>query len=127
MDLTRDPNEIARSAAEELRALNHLTIEPLAYRQPVRVHDTAMALRDLAARLQQTLGQMQSGLDQLVATGEVRLYDRSGDTLLERQLNVAEAVKVGMVAAAQLEGAMSAVARLTTGMARDEPEEDEEP
>ena len=127
MDLTRDPNEIARSAAEELRALNHLTGEPLAYRQPVRVHDTAMALRDLAARLQQTLGQMQSGLDQLVATGEVRLYDRSGDTLLERQLNVAEAVKVGMVAAAQLEGAMSAVARLTTGMARDEPEEDEEP
>lgn len=127
MDLTRDPNEIARSAAEELRALNHLTGEQLAYRQPVRVHDTAMALRDLAARLPQALQQMQSGLEQLVATGEVRLYDRSGDTLLERQRDVAEAVKAGVVAAAQLEGAMSAVARLTTGMARDEPEEDEEP
>ena len=127
MDLPRDPNEIARSAAEELRALNHLTGEQLAYRQPVRVHDTAMALRDLAARLPQALQQMQSGLEQLVATGEVRLYDRSGDTLLERQRDVAEAVKAGVVAAAQLEGAMSAVARLTTGMARDEPEEDEEP
>ena len=111
-----DPHDLVNAAAQQLRALNHLTINDGSYTQPVSVYDAALALRDLAAHLPQALAQLQSGLDQLVATGDTWLYDDTGDSVLERQMNVAQAVQVGTVAAAQLEGAMSAVARLTSGM-----------
>jgi hypothetical protein len=123
MDSLPEPHQLAHAAGQQERALNHRTITQGAYRAPVRVYDTALALRDLAQYLPQALEQLQSGLDQLVATGDVRLYDDSGDSVLERQMNVAQAVQVGAAAAAQLQGAMSAVARLTSGLGLREREE----
>ncbi|MCX5000900.1 hypothetical protein [Streptomyces longwoodensis] len=75
MDLNRTPPQIADTASEEIRALNHLTLTNIeqVYPQPATVSDTATALGLLLQRLPQTLDQLEAGLQLLDRSGKIRL------------------------------------------------------
>ena len=112
----REPARIADAAAEQVRALNLATLDADAYGDPAGVRETALSLRDLARWLPQAVHQLQAGLDTLELSGDVALVDDSGDTVIERQAGIAGAVRAAQSAIANLEGAMDAVARLTSGL-----------
>lgn len=73
MDLNRTPSQIANAAAEEVRALNHRTLDTKAFKQPGDVSDTAIAVASLLERLPQTLQQLEAGLVQLQHADAIRL------------------------------------------------------
>lgn len=75
MDLNRTPSQIGNAAAEEIRALNHRTLDPKAFTQPGDVSDVANAIGTLMQRLPQTLQQMEAGLRELAERGAVRMDD----------------------------------------------------
>jgi uncharacterized protein YicC (UPF0701 family) len=75
MDLNRTPAEIASAAAEEVRALNHRTLDPKAFTQPGDVSDVADAVATLVQRLPQTLQQLEAGLEALYDRDAIRLDD----------------------------------------------------
>lgn len=77
MDLSRDPSAIASAAAEEVRALNHRTLDPYAFRQPADVGDTAHHLDTLVDRLHQSLTQLRHGLEALGEQDAIRMDDGS--------------------------------------------------
>lgn len=63
MDLNREPQEIAYTAAEEIRALNHRTMPGQnAFPYPPDVSKTVLALVSMTERIPQTLAQLRSGL-----------------------------------------------------------------
>lgn len=77
MDLNRTPQQIAGAAAEEIRALNHRTIDdPGAFTTPADVSDTATAITSLVQRLPQTLKQLEDGLEHLHDSKQIRLANR---------------------------------------------------
>jgi hypothetical protein len=117
MDLDRTPSEIAIAAAEEIRALNHVTLNP-GCDNPAAVHDTAAALQTLAERLPQTLDHLGRQLQNMIEQGRVRLtVDSPGsDTVLERGNETADALKLARINASQLEDALAAVAQLTASL-----------
>lgn len=81
MDLNRTPSQIANSAAEEIRALNHRTLNTTAYTQPGDVSDAANAVATLLERLPQALEQLEAGLTQLQDANAIRLDTKPlGDT-----------------------------------------------
>lgn len=73
MDLNRTPAKIADAAAEEIRALNHRTLDPGAYEQPPEVSGAVSALMTLVQRLPQAVRQAQSGLMTLDDQNMIRL------------------------------------------------------
>jgi len=75
MDLNRTPSQIADATAEEVRALNHRTLDPKAYAQPGDVSDVANAVSALLQRLPQALEQMEAGLGALAGRGAIRMDD----------------------------------------------------
>lgn len=77
MDLSRDPSVIASAAAEEVRALNHRTLSPDAFRQPADAGDTAHHLATLIERLQQSLVQLCHGVEALEEKQAIRMDDGS--------------------------------------------------
>lgn len=81
MDLDRSPSQIANAAAEEIRALNHRTLNTQMYAQPADVSDTANAIATLLERLPQTLDQLEAGLLILQDGNKIRLDTKPlGDT-----------------------------------------------
>jgi hypothetical protein len=77
MDLNREPPEMARGAAEEVRCLNHRTINRGSYTYPGQVAVTAEGLRDMASRLPQALQQMRAGLAELERGAQIRMENGS--------------------------------------------------
>lgn len=81
MDLKRTPPAIGHAAAEEIRALNHRTLDPKAFTQPGDVSGVADALATLLERLPQAVAQMQAGLRELEQRDAIRLDDvAAGDS-----------------------------------------------
>lgn len=74
MDLDRTPSQIANAVAEEIRALNHRTLNTKAFDgQPGNVSDTAIAIATLLERLPQALQQLEAGLIQMEDGNRIRL------------------------------------------------------
>ncbi|GCE01583.1 hypothetical protein [Embleya hyalina] len=76
--MTRTPSEIADTAAEAIRELNHRTLVGDAFAYPSQVYDTVGGVNDLLASLPQALEQLRSHLARMAATGNVKADD--GDT-----------------------------------------------
>lgn len=77
LNLNREPQEMARDASEEIRCLNHRTINRGSYTYPGQVAVTAEGLRDMASRLPQTLQQMRAGLAELEQARQIRMENGS--------------------------------------------------
>jgi hypothetical protein len=75
VDLKRSPSTIADAAAEEIRALNHRTLDSKPFTQLGDVSDTANAIATLVQRLPQTLGQVEAGLRALHEREAIRMDD----------------------------------------------------
>ncbi|MFE0207031.1 hypothetical protein [Streptomyces sp. NPDC058985] len=90
MDLDRTPPEIARSAAEEIRALNHVTINAKAYETAPAVSEVVSALVNLIERMPQALQQAGAGLEALHDRDQIRLAgaDSTSRALAEAVANV---------------------------------------
>src|SRR4051794_30815036 len=91
MDLNREPQEMAREGAEEIRCLNHRTINTGSYTYPGQVAVTVEGLRELAARLPQALQQMRDGLSELDRAGKIRM--ENGSDPHPHVVDVAECLK----------------------------------
>lgn len=76
MDLNRTPAQIADAAAEELRALNHRTLDAKAFEQPGDVSETVDALARVVQYLPQALRQAEAGLEMLRDGQRIRLDDK---------------------------------------------------
>lgn len=87
MDLDRTPPQIANSAAEEIRALNHRTLDPKVFNQPGDVSATADALTTLVQRLPQTLAQLEAGLTALQDRRAIRLDDVPADQVSAKDIH----------------------------------------
>jgi hypothetical protein len=77
MDLKREPQEMARGAAEEIRCLNHRTINRGSFTYPGQVAVTAEGLKEMASRLPQALQQMRAGLAELEQAEKIRMENDS--------------------------------------------------
>lgn len=87
MDLDRTPSQIAHSAAEEIRALNHISLDPKAFKQPGDVSAAADALATLVQRLPQTLAQLEAGLTALQDRQAIRLDDVPADEVSAKEIH----------------------------------------
>jgi hypothetical protein len=85
VDLDRTPSQIANNAAEEIRALNHRTLNPKAYENAPAVAEVVSALATLIERMPQALQQAEAGLEALYDRNEIRLAaaDNSPKALAE--------------------------------------------
>lgn len=73
MDLNRTPSQIASAGAEEIRALNHRTLDTAVFEQPGDVSATADGVATVLERLPQALDQMEAGLLVLHDANRIRL------------------------------------------------------
>jgi hypothetical protein len=103
MDLDREPQQMARAGAEEIRCLNHRTLNSGSYTYPGQVAATAEALRELASRLPQAFQQMRTGLAELDRAGKIRMENGSEPhphaVAVARHLEEAERAATAMYAA----------------------------
>jgi hypothetical protein len=111
MDLNRTPAEIATAAAEELRALNHRTLDPKAFPQPGDVSDTADALARIVQYLPQALRQLDAGLEALHDEQRIRLDDVpanevSAQEIQSRVFKVVSALREARVGLSQVDDEM---------------------
>jgi hypothetical protein len=77
VDLNRTPARIADAAAEEIRALNHRTINEDAFDEPAHVYSAIVNLDGLLQGLPQALEQIQHALNGMEKRGEVRMDNGS--------------------------------------------------
>jgi hypothetical protein len=108
MDLNREPRQIASAAAEEVRALNHRTLDPKAFTQPGDVSDTANSVASIVERLPQALNQMAAGLSVLEEAGRIRMDDGS-----QVAVRAEEARQYLMAARDGLDGVLADLRRAT--------------
>lgn len=125
MDLNREPNVIGFSAAEEVRALNHATLDPAAFPFAGTVSDTANAIATLVQRLPQSCEQMSAGLRALEEQHAIRMADGSDvteqvGTVLRALLNAQEALTAAHGALREATGPLSSMG----GFFTDEDEDD---
>lgn len=129
MNLDRSPFEIASAAAEEIRALNHRTLDDKnAYPYPSTVNETNSALKSLAERLPQGISQLREGLERLSEAGHIRLTDAPGggsSDVSARVTEVREKLREAEVAADLMASLLERVGNLTCDMAYDGPFEDD--
>lgn len=78
MDLDRTPSAIAHACADELRALNHRTLNAKAYEDAPEVAEVISALATLTERLPQALQQAEAGLRALDGADQIRLDHGNG-------------------------------------------------
>ncbi|MFD8899827.1 hypothetical protein [Streptomyces ardesiacus] len=105
MDLDRTPSEIAASAAEEIRALNHRTIKSDSYLTPPDLAYTAGHITSLVQRLSQTLQQMEAGIRALDEGNKIRLADRHPSEVSENDIaHAVSAVVFGLSTAREAIG-----------------------
>ncbi|MFB7867324.1 hypothetical protein [Streptomyces sp. NPDC056069] len=125
MDLTRSPETTAYAAAEEVRALNHLTLPRNTYSHPAEVQSTASGLNALLLNLPQSLDQLTAGLGHLEQTRELRTHDGSdvAQVVSKARADIAAAT-------AHVHEAQRALQAVVNGLAvvgmRYVPEDDEE-
>ncbi|KAF0646299.1 MULTISPECIES: hypothetical protein [Streptomyces] len=106
MDLARTPEQIADAAAEQVRELNHRTINADAFygedgfrgAAPARLSGTVQGLLALTQRLPQSLQQIRRSLAELEQAQEIRMADGQDpadavSTALRALLNAEEAFK----------------------------------
>lgn len=86
MDLNRTPSEIATASAEELRQLNHRTLDPKAFPQPGDVSDTADAVARIVQYLPQALRQLEAGIEALHDEQRIRLDDVPADEVSSQEI-----------------------------------------
>ncbi|WP_406122848.1 hypothetical protein OHQ89_12120 [Streptomyces canus] len=77
MNLNREPAAIAKAAAEEVRALNHRTLDVDAFEQPGDVYRTISALAQLVQGLPQAIEQTWKQLRAMEQAGSIRMDDLS--------------------------------------------------
>jgi hypothetical protein len=78
MNLDRDPSAMANAAAEEVRALNHRTLNPAdAFQEPSDLYDVANGLKLILERLPQALQQLSKGLNRYDDADVLRMDDGS--------------------------------------------------
>lgn len=106
MDLNRSPQTIGFAVAEEVRALNHRSLDPKAFAQPGDVSDTALALNALVERLPQSLAQLATALRGMEERREIRMDD--GTDPGERVSEVLRALLNAQEGLAVVRGALSA-------------------
>ncbi|WP_228981448.1 hypothetical protein [Streptomyces sp. DH12] len=136
MDLDRTPDQIARAASEEIRALNHRTLAPGAFHgddgfrgvAPARLSSTVQGILELTQRLPQTMQQLRRGLRQLEEEQAIRMTtgrdpDEEVATALRALLNAEEAFKAAEHALRVAGAPMSAMG----GYMDEEPAEDDAP
>jgi hypothetical protein len=116
MDRSRTPYDIASAASEEIRALNHRTLDGAGYDHPARVTETAGALSALASRMQQALAQLDTGFVELLDTGRVYLYQAEGQTVTEHAAQVHARLSAAHQAAQHLHEALVQVQNLTAAL-----------
>jgi hypothetical protein len=114
MDLTRLPSAIAVAAAEEIRALNHRTLDPAAFQYPGNVSDVVNALATLAERLDQSISQAGAGLRRLHDEQAIRVDD--GSDVDQRVAEVAQELLSAQIALGALKDHLRAAASPLTHM-----------
>ncbi|WP_413102540.1 hypothetical protein [Streptomyces sp. Inha503] len=113
MDRDRSPFDIAGAASEQIRALNHSTLDGQGYDHPARVTETIGTLSALASRLQLSISQLDTGYAELLDSGRHYLYDPEGETVTEHSTQVHDQFRTAHQAAEHLHEALSAVQNLT--------------
>ncbi|MFJ8727679.1 hypothetical protein [Streptomyces sp. NPDC093269] len=108
MDLNRTPAAIANVAAEEIRALNHRTLDPKAFEQPSDVSNVVNGLAMLTERLEQAINQTGSGLRQFHDRNAIRMDD--GSNVDERVAVVAQELLSAQIALGALKDHLRAAA-----------------
>jgi hypothetical protein len=84
MNLNREPATIAQAAAEEIRALNHRSLDAGAFEQPADVYRTVEALAALAHGLPQAIEQTWKQLRAMEQDGAIRM-DNGTDVSAEME------------------------------------------
>ena len=94
MDLDRSPAEIARTAGNEIRTLNHRTLQRSAFTYPSEIQDTVTGLAAVLLGLPQSLDQIYHGIDGVNAAQRLYTYDNSNveDVLDGAKAELLEAV-----------------------------------
>jgi hypothetical protein len=105
MDMERSPEELARSAAEELRLLNHASFKTSVFVQPADVAGVVDALAMLLDRLPQALDQAAAGLRHL-ADQDAIAYVSDGSDVTDQVHQVTNALNT---AKGMVQGARSAL------------------
>lgn len=121
MDLNRTPAQIADAAAEQLRALNHRTLDAKAFGQPGDVSETVDALARVVQYLPQALRQIEAGLERLHDEQRIRLDDKppaetSQQDVQERVFGVVFALREARVQLSGVDDQMRAVKGLLSHM-----------
>lgn len=75
MNLNREPAVIAQAAAEEIRALNHRSLDAGVFEQPADIYRTIDALTALAHGLPQAIEQTWKQLRAMEQDGAIRMDD----------------------------------------------------
>ncbi|MEV8248112.1 hypothetical protein AB0R01_30715 [Streptomyces rochei] len=119
MDLNRTPSTIASAAAEEVRALNHRTLDTSVFTQPAQVSDTAFGISTTLERLPQALEQLEAALTQLQLAGSIRLTSKplGSTTVQEVDTEIATAVSALSEARRNLRQAHTAMRQATNVLA----------
>jgi len=84
MDLNREPVAIAQAAAEEIRALNHRSLDAGVFEQPADVYRTVDSLTALVRGLPQAIEQTWRQLRAMEQDGAVRM-DNGTDVAAEME------------------------------------------
>jgi diketogulonate reductase-like aldo/keto reductase len=77
MNLNREPAAIANAAAEEIRALNHRTLDAKAFEQPADVYRTIDALTQFVRYMPQAIEQTWKQLRAMEQQGAIRMDNLS--------------------------------------------------
>lgn len=125
MDLDRTPREIARTLADEARALNHRTIDPTAFyghdedgafinSAPGEAAATAEQLLVLTGRLPQALEQLSQAVQHLEEQQAIRMADgsvveESMSRVLRGLLDARQAIQVANVHLREISGPLAAM------------------
>lgn len=103
MDLNREPRTIANAAAEEVRDLNHVTMDPKSMPYPIDIAGAAIGVNALLQRLPQSLEQLGTTLQRMEEAEEIRMQDGSSSQepvsrVLRALLNAREGIAVAQSA-----------------------------
>ncbi|MFG3512175.1 hypothetical protein [Streptomyces bobili] len=95
MPKPKTPAQIAGAAAEEIRALNHVTLDPKSLRYPPHVSETAQALVQMIDRLPQALLQVSEAVRRHASQRLIRMDDgtdpaKAADEVMN---NLADAIR----------------------------------
>ena len=84
MNLDREPASIARSAAEEIRTLNHRTLGVHAFEEPSQIYSTINEVKQAVWGMPQAIEQIWGELRTMRDAGTIRM-DNGGDVAEEAE------------------------------------------